>query len=276
LNRPIIAAGLIWIGLIYLSNPTASAQELALESSQRAAREPGLVANDWFDRPGGSWSGAACGSSCGSNQTCGPIFDQRYLSLFGGFTNIDNFEYRFRAGNTVFTNGAGLRSGYGGGAALGGVIKEFVRSEIEFTYRNNSVSSVFNQQENTQGLLLVDDREDADGLVNSYSAMYNVVFNVGKRCVGTPHLYLGGGLGSIYANGDFSTLTDNYAVQDSSFAYQFISGLNYPISDRIDLFTEYRYLGADNLKVENVTTDTSMGAFSFDSHNVFFGVRLIR
>jgi opacity protein-like surface antigen len=106
--------------------------------------------------------------------------------------------------------------------------------------------------------------------------MFNVLFDVGKRCVGTPHLYLGGGLGSIYADGDFSTAAEDYSVQDSSFAYQFIAGLNYPLSPGADIYTEYRYLGADNLKVENLTLGQSMGDFTFDSHNVLFGVRFRR
>lgn len=236
------------------------------------AKGQGLLASDWFDQPNDS-----CGTSgCGNDDSCRPIFDQRYLSIFGGFANIDNFEHinRLPTGNII--DGAGLRSGYAGGVALGGVVRQLVRTELEFTYRNNSAGSFFHQEYDDDGLLLVEDNDPATGSVNSYSGMYNVIFDVGKRCVGTPHLYLGGGLGSIYANGDFSTATDDYSIHDASFAYQFITGLNQPISQAVDLYTEYRYLGADNLKVVNDTAGVSMGAFTYDSHNVLFGVRFRR
>jgi opacity protein-like surface antigen len=255
-----------------LLGTTGVAQQL--DSNATAPISSEATAGDWFDNACQS-CGSVGDSDCGS-ASCRRIFDQKYLSVFGGFTDIDNFERILRTpvGRTI--DGAKLRSGYVAGVALGGVIKEFVRNEMEFTYRDNSASSFFNQQFNTTGLLLAEAREPATGFVNSYSAMYNAVFDVGKRCVGLPHLYVGGGLGSIYVDGDFSTAADIYSVQDSSFAYQFIGGINYPVRSTVDLYTEYRFLGADNVRVENVTTGVSLGDFAYDSHSVLFGLRFRR
>lgn len=224
-------------------------------------------------------SGCSCGSSgcssCGTG-SCGPIFDERYFSLFGGFTNVDNFERTLSTPTATFIDGANLRSGHVFGGAIGGVVRQFIRTEIEFTFRSTDVNSVFSQEFDLDGVLVADARDPATGQVDTYSGMYNVVFDVGKRCVGTPHLYIGGGLGAIYADGAFDSAAESFAVSDSSFAYQFIAGLNMPVRSHVDLYTEYRYLGADNLQVENLTLGTSMGDYTYDSHSVLFGARFRR
>jgi opacity protein-like surface antigen len=231
--------------------------------------ESGLQASDWFD----SCQSSTCQSgNCGS-ENCRRIFVQKYCSFFGGFTDLDNFERILRPPTGRIIDGAKTSAGYSAGMAFGGVVSDFVRNEIELTYRDNSASSVFSQEFNTTGLLLASATAPASGSINSYSGMYNVLLDVGKRCEGMPHLYVGGGLGSLYVDGDFATATDAYSVQDPSFAYQFIGGLNYPLRKSVDLYTEYRFLGADNISVTNDTAGVSLGDFTFDSHSVYFGVR---
>lgn len=234
--------------------------------------ESGLQASDWFD----SCQSDSCQTGTCDSEGCSPIFDQKYVSFFGGFTDIDNFERILRPPTGRIIDGAKLSSGYSAGTAFGGVIREFVRNELEFTYRNTSASSVFHQEFSPAGLLLVSTTAPATGAINSYSGMYNALIDVGKRCEGNPHLYVGGGLGALYVDGDFATAAENYSVSDPSFAYQFIGGINYPLRKAVDLYTEYRFLGADNVKVHNDTTGVSVGDFNYDSHNVYFGVRLRR
>lgn len=270
LNRAtIIACLLAFVG------SEALAQVDSFEAAPKQF-ESELQASDWFDSCESCQSSSFCESAnCGS-AGCSRIFDQKYASFFGGFSDIDNFERILRPPTGRIIDGAKLSSGYSAGAAFGGVIKEFVRNEIEFTYRNTSASSVSHQEFSPTGLLLVSTSSPATGSVNSYSAMYNALIDVGKRCEGNPNLYVGGGLGALYVDGNFATAAENYSVQDPSFAFQFIGGLNYPLRKAVDLYTEYRYLGADNVKVQNDTTGVSLGDFSYDSHNVYFGVRLRR
>ena len=70
-----------------------------------------------------------------------------------------------------------------------------------------------------------------------------------------------------------------FDINDSAFAFQGIAGVNFPVRDRLDLYTEYRYLGADTISVTRTdlagTTD-SLGAFRFDSHSLVFGMRFLR
>lgn len=228
--------------------------------------------------PGCSGTGGrGCGDNRCSEPPCGgPLFQQKYFSLFGGYADIDNFESKIGNGTSEFITGAKLRDGYAAGFAVGGQMIEYVRSEFEFTYRANDVSSYFEQEFDTSGSLLFSDREAADGTLNSYSGMFNLIFDTCPRCVGSPALYLGGGLGGLYADGSFNTAAEQFVIQNSSFAYQFIAGVNYPVSDRVEVYTEYRYLGADHLNVESETFNVSLGDFSYDAHNVFMGLRFRR
>ncbi|MFN7773572.1 MAG: outer membrane protein [Planctomycetota bacterium] len=218
-----------------------------------------------------------CGETGCSQPPCGgPLYKQKYLSLFGGYADIDNFESKIGNGTSEFITGAKLRDGYAAGFAVGGQMIDYVRSEFEFTYRANDVSSFFEQEFNTSGSLLFSDREPAAGTINSYSGMFNLIVDTCPRCIGSPALYLGGGLGGLYADGSFDAAAERFLVQNSSFAYQFLAGVNYPVSERVELYTEYRYLGADHLNVESETFDVSLGDFGYDSHNVFLGLRFRR
>lgn len=225
--------------------------------------------------PNCSNGSGGCGQTGCSDPPCnGPLYQQKYISIFGGYSDVDNFERTITDSATRYVDGLNVRDGYGTGLAIGGQMIEYVRSEFEVTYRQNDFSSFLQQEfDLSTGLLETSDRFDASGRLQSYSGMFNLLFDTCPRCPGSPSLYLGGGLGGLYADGEAVTGADTFTVQDSAFAYQFIAGINYPIRKQLDLYTEYRYLGADKLNVENATLDESMGDFGFDSHNVFFGLR---
>jgi opacity protein-like surface antigen len=106
--------------------------------------------------------------------------------------------------------------------------------------------------------------------------MYNFLVHTEPRSVGCLSLYGGAGIGILWVDGGFSNATDDFSVGDSSFAYQFIGGLNYVVGPRVDSYIEYRYLGADYIEVHNDSLGASMGDFGYDSHGVFFGLRFGR
>lgn len=215
-----------------------------------------------------------CGqTSCGDPPCSGPLYQRKYISAFGGMADIDNFERSITDSTKKYIDGLNLHDGFAGGMAIGGLMIEHVRSEFEVTYRDNDFAAFSHQEFNlSTGLLTASNHRPATGNVRTYSGMFNLLFDTCPRCPYSPSLYLGGGLGGLYADGKAVTSLDTFVVQNSSFAYQFIAGINYPIRKRVDLYSEYRFLGANNLHVSTASTD--YGDFKYDSHNIFFGIRL--
>jgi opacity protein-like surface antigen len=214
-------------------------------------------------------------AQCWDN-ACDGDTGRHYFSAFAGFDDVDNFERTLRTGTTKRIDGAKLKDGWAAGATIGRRSNTYGRLEFEFTFRDNSVKSWFEQQFNSSNTLTSNTILPAFGTVQSYSGVVNVVFDLSEPSLGQPNLYLGGGLGSIYLDANFFTAANTYEAHDSSFAYQFIAGVDYPIRPQVSLFSEYRYLGADYLRVNNITTGQSLGDFAIDTHNIFFGVRLGR
>lgn len=57
--------------------------------------------------------------------------------------------------------------------------------------------------------------------------------------------YLGVRIGYSIIDGEFQTDAINVDVNDQSFCWQAMAGLSHPISNSVDLFTEYRFFEAD-------------------------------
>ena len=185
---------------------------------------------------------------------------------------------------TVEKQGFSVLDGYAVGGSIGRYVHPQGRSEIEFTYRDNRIGD-FRRQRTVDDVLTVNAVSDADGSMDSYSLMLNVLFDLEERRVGRMNLYGGGGIGVLYVEGDATGnflpgLPGNPPVTfewgDSSFAFQGLVGVNLPVRARWSWFTEYRYLGADSIQVHDVTNNVSQGNYQFDSHNVLFGCRVFR
>ena len=91
-----------------------------------------------------------------------------------------------------------------------------------------------------------------------------------------PNLYVGAGVGLAHGKGSFTTPADLFQVDDSSLAWQWIAGANYPINTQVDLYAEYRFLQAKNFAVCNQITNQILGDFEADSHDVVIGLRFRR
>ncbi len=217
----------------------------------------------------------------------GPV----YVSLFAGGAFVDNFDNRNSFDNGMMNMlgieeiGFSTQDGVAAGGSVGRYFYRQFRSEIEYTYRDNGVGDfnrfVYSDDLTTPQIndtLISSETEPAFGNLFSNSFVVNFVFDLKLRTVGCPNGYLGGGIGAINIQGDLGTATAAFNVDDSSFAFQGIAGINYPIRDRVDLFSEYRYLGADAISVTrtDMMGTESLGAFRFDSHNVVFGLRFLR
>jgi opacity protein-like surface antigen len=251
-------------------------------SWEGASAGSSLTNSNWFAADsnssncnGGCNGGAGgCGSTGCSDPPCGvPLYQQKYFSFFGGYSNVDSFDRSFSDSTTEYVSGFDMRDGYAAGFAVGGQMIEYVRSEFEMTYRSHEFDSFAQQEFNFSGLLLDSNISNASGSMRTGSGMFNLLFDTCPRCPGVPSLYLGGGLGAIYADGNAYTAVEEFEIQDASFAWQFIAGINYPIRRQVDLYTEYRFLGAEKLTVDSVTFGDSLGDFSYHTHNLFLGLR---
>lgn len=128
-----------------------------------------------------------------------------------------------------------------------------LRVEIEGSYRQNDLDHI-------SGL-------PANGKVRAYSAMLNGIFDFRTTWPVVP--YVGAGLGGTQlryrddgANGVFPSIDD----QDTVFAFQFMGGLNFDLSDHLSIGAEYRFLETEAFALAR-SNGTTFGNF-YDHHSL--------
>ena len=144
--------------------------------------------------------------------------------------------------------GVSARDGWAFGAAFGKRINDR-RRELDFTQRDNSV-----------------DAGATTGGLRTSSLMANVLFDVDFLQINEARSYVGAGIGAAYSELE----VDNVGlVSDTTWAYQFIAGMEKPLRNGANAFVEYRYFG---------TADTNFGGTEIDLHNqsLFFGLQFHR
>jgi len=167
------------------------------------------------------------------------------------------------------------KDGYAVGTALGRYWNSNLRSELEFAFRNNSLETV---TASATGLGSI--TADLDGKVNSYSGMYNLYYDLGSIGQTPLRPYVGGGAGFAFLNFDVrSPALPGVAldINSSSFAYQGMVGLAYQMTDRINLFSEYRVFGFTGFDAALTVPAAPLAAtLNFDgyTHNIFVGARI--
>ena len=133
-----------------------------------------------------------------------------------------------------------LDTGFGLAVALGKKFDNSFRGEIEYTHRKNEFADA------------------SDVYAHTYTTMFNLVYDIENNSSITP--YLGSGLGVGWLEG----------ADGLEFAYQFLGGINYAVTDRTDLILGYRYAGMTDADRDVAGVNLSS---SIDSHNFEFGVR---
>lgn len=225
-----------------------------------------------------------CRPSLSDNRVCDPCCGgMSYFSVYGGGVALDPLQRETQTfiplplpGITIAQQtGTTVLDGYGVGSAVGFRVHPQLRLEADYTYRHNEAGDWFNRV-TTNNVLTLSTVEPAAGSIDTHSFMFNTIYDITRPRVGCPHLYAGGGIGLLYVDGSVTNTTTTYTSSDSAFAWQAIVGAALPLSGHLDLFTEYRYLGANNLSVTDVTNSVPFGDFDFDSHSLFFGFRVYR
>lgn len=136
------------------------------------------------------------------------------------------------------------------------------RFELEGSYTSNEVGQL-----HYANFIL-----PADFRISTKSVMFNMLKEVP---FGKATGYFGGGVGYAWTSmvGDIDTI--EYDDSDGGFAWQLIMGIDIPITERLALFTQYRYL-----VLSESTFTTNFGDFSQTneddpaSHAVLVGARL--
>ena len=219
-----------------------------------------------------------CDRGCPQEPGCPAACCGNYISIFGGLTTFDAFEVdAVTAATVVEERSLDADEGYGWGFAIGQQYHPRMRAELEFSYRENDFDAFGLIETTTTGgvpSITNTEVEVATGDFESYGVMANVYFDFAPRVLDRFTLYGGGGVGALIANGTATTATRVLDVNDSTFAYQIIAGANKSVTQRVDLFVDYRYMSANSLNVSELVAAENLGGFRHDTNNLMFGLRL--
>lgn len=192
-----------------------------------------------------------------------------YLSLAGGANMPESSNVDFRGPSGVRVNGkTAFDTGYIVSGAFGYKWFSGVRSEVEFNFRQADINDI-------AGAV-------ATGHQQVLGLMGNVLVDMGDYDAFRPYVGIGLGVGwnkwsSVHGSSSatFPTGTLVYNQRDSALQWQAIAGISHALSETLDGFVEYRFIGLQNNKF-GATASASASASRHDdrSHNVLAGVRL--
>jgi opacity protein-like surface antigen len=152
--------------------------------------------------------------------------------------------------------------------AFGAHVSEALRVELEGAYRPSDIDGAKNVRVNS-----IPVNVGLGGDVDTWSLMINAHYDIAMAAV---RPYIGAGLGIARHDGS-ATLTvpvpgqppasyPPYSGDDTVFAYQFMAGIGYEISENVSVFGGYRYMGTDDLEIEKLTAD-------YGTHGIEAGLR---
>jgi opacity protein-like surface antigen len=217
-------------------------------------------------------SSFSCFGTC--DQDCSALTRCRYISGFGGWNYHEDFVFA-DAGDVpdgADVNSGSLDDGELFGVAIGAQVHPVVRYELEAAYRNNDAED-WRIQQFAGGVVTSDIMQAAIGNLESYSGMANFIFDFAPRQRRCPQPYAGVGFGFLSVEGNFTTATNNYVVNDTSVAWQFIGGINQAVTQRIDAFVEYRFIASTHISVFDTTIGSSLGDFEINNNSFLGGLR---
>lgn len=188
-----------------------------------------------------------------------------YVGLEGGANWVDDTDFGYTRVNppalTVTPAGsADFDTGWAAFATVGYAFEKNWRIELEGGYRSNDADIAL-----PAGALYPTEAE-----LTEISAMINLIYDVPLA----ERLDLNVGIG---AGADYAKLNDNRIVNDAdtNFAYQFIAGVTYKLTSRLDLSLTYRFLNVDSPSFSDAA-GTRVDTYVFDDvekHSVSVGLR---
>ncbi|QEG22448.1 outer membrane beta-barrel protein [Mariniblastus fucicola] len=205
-----------------------------------------------------------CDNVCTNFASC-------YIGLFGGWSDLNDFTTRGELGTGVYFEDAGYLFGFTVGQFQG----RNLRTELELSYRNININGL--QLDGVSGsefTSVAGDFGTFAGMLNGYWEFVDFGSEKIKP-------YVGGGVGFALARPDLIQSNGVEAVindDESSFAWQWMAGLNYKASPTLDAFVEYRYFTADSFRLDTQLPEVAgvgngSGPFDYRSSTVLFGMR---
>lgn len=162
------------------------------------------------------------------------------------------------------TNRLEFNPGFAVTGSVGYGFENQLRPEFEVSYRRNNVDKVSGTGAGSRN-----GYEDAIGF------MGNLFYDFDTHTGLTPYLGAGAGVGLVGAN-DAGKIVGGTTLdsQDTQFAYQGIAGLSYEITERLDIFADYRYFATldpeFNTKNNLTATDNT-----YQDHTFMMGLRYV-
>ena len=198
--------------------------------------------------------GASCGSSC---DTKCPVFYIGFQAAWNDAFDVANdqgSELQLDDGSAFFFS-------------LGRMNGRNLRTEIELSFRSNDIGS----------LVTPDAELAATGQLQTFSGMANLYWEFVDFPTGRLKPYFGGGVGFLSVSSDLRLTSDPSSLDDStastsSFAYQWMAGVNYKVSNHLDLYGEYRFVDAESFGISSDRDDLS-GNFGYSANSVGGGLR---
>ena len=148
-------------------------------------------------------------------------------------------------------------NGFVGLFGVGRQVRQNIRTELELGYRGNDIDQI-------GGL-------NGAGDVTAWSFFANVLFDIPLGAAIKP--YLGLGVGGLRLNADGVTPVAGTIVDDSDLAFglQGIAGLEYALTDRLNVNLSYRYLLATSADYKN-SLGRNVDA-DYHAHAIMIGLR---
>ena len=188
-----------------------------------------------------------------------------YFGFQGGWNDIE-------LENT--TSGGGLSADTGSffNFALGRINGRNLRTELELSIRDNDISGQFGPPGN---LVVLPART---GNISSFSGMANAYWDFNNLGLGRIRPYVGGGVGFASLQVDLRDVTGASVLspdgdRDSSFAYQWMAGVNVQATCNLDLFVEYRFFEADAFRLESNSVGQPSNSYDYQAEDIGIGLR---
>lgn len=218
-------------------------------------------------------------SDCGQG-ICSPLF---YSTLWVGHSDLDTLQDD--AWDPTQTNGRfHMSTGASAGMALGIYHGNNLRSEFEVAARSNNLD--FFEVSRPVGIP-AQQNFPLDGKLRTYSGMSNLYWDFGRTSNRRFRPYVGAGVGFAFLDADFENFGRSVMVngfeRDSSFAFQWMAGVNAAITRELEMFVEYRFFGTDDLRLGTQFSrfgaqagdpDQIFGDYDYRSQNILMGLRV--
>lgn len=160
--------------------------------------------------------------------------------------------------------------GYFVGAGLGGYVTDEIRLEVQVGYRLSEVDRIRVQGENSNA---------KNSEMSLLSVMYNAYYDFDLSDYDVPVTpWLGLGIGWGMPRIDAENVDPTTPLQiddtDSTMVYNFMGGLNYPLSEYAEIVLGYRYIASLEFDVIGSESGNQQRfEYEYGAHEAFTGLR---